>query len=580
VQNFIEGYGTDTLEALQNGRGERVKYFITESVPKDPRNLEMLKADNAMIHRFNGMLARGEIKQVHAMFPHVSLKEIRYHLMDLYKSNATGEPFYQIPRDHQNPHIADTLYRIKTHKKPYQPDADMRSFNQLILEAPEKLGIMEKLYKQGEKSKLRAIFPSVEDYEIRLWLDKHGRDGNKNASRIDKTPTQQNMAHDEWEGDILPDFTARGRKMLKALSLDEAREHHNLLGKFKGLYNSETQKVGRLDHATTKEGATEHAQAFLALSHIHSKLTGDSSLDTKTLTQHHQAAAAHFMAAVDVTKGLRDNHGVSHSKIADLHDGAAKTRWNMTGDHTSGDPKLKGDKGAEAFLSVGKEQVKGGLGKSLNLAKSILDSAIGKRLSSLRHSYGDMDHDTSIGSKENWNSQLQKHSPNINNGGVRSNGSGTRDEKISELHMSHALAHAHTEIADHFEKTTRSDTGALRDLALHLANKHLDYANKMHDHIEGHPKDYQKEAKENYLDHSGNGGVNKVATHSRAMANVSDTPEYHKAHTLLGNYLQHKRNNGSNGNSMKKSVEFINNTVENSLINSSNGEPLLYIGVE
>ncbi len=417
MENFIVGYGTNTISALRANVGDPVFYVLGEEF-KDDRTIDVIKSDSSEIHRFNAMLARGEVKEAHNRYPNITLNEMRSHLMSLYKSNIVGEPFVVIPEDHQNPYLGDTLYRMKQPKPPFNSDGDMRSFNQILLESPEKLEELSMYVRKGEESHLKREFPSVNFNEVKLWIDKHGEDGNKNASRRDKNPSQQNDTHDEWEGELEDDFTEAGRKMLKALG-------------------------------------------------------------TKDMT------------------------------------------------------------------------------KAFPFGKGLGDSPLGDRVGSMRHHYSDFSHNDSSSSKTHWSGLLSSHGPKIRDGKAHTQNGATTDDKIKGLCCAHSLAHAHIDIANHFEKSTRDQTGPMRDLSLHLSHAHLDHANKMHDFIDLHPQSQQSLGKSSYVDGGKSDGIHKVTVHSQAMSNVSGTTEYHDAHKLMHKYLEGNRNGGSNGNSMQKSVEFM-----------------------
>ena len=88
MKDHIVGFGTNSVNAIRAGRAEPVHYVLPDEVYQDKRNLKQLKEDHTSLNRFNGMLARGEVKEVFGEFPNITAPEIRDHLIGIYSNQS------------------------------------------------------------------------------------------------------------------------------------------------------------------------------------------------------------------------------------------------------------------------------------------------------------------------------------------------------------------------------------------------------------------------------------------------------------------------------------------------------------
>lgn len=91
MKNFIEDFGTDSVNAIRAGRGQEIHYVLSDVEYKDERTLKELKKDHITLNNFNARLARKEIKGLLGEFPNITASEIRGHLMGIYsQKNAAS----------------------------------------------------------------------------------------------------------------------------------------------------------------------------------------------------------------------------------------------------------------------------------------------------------------------------------------------------------------------------------------------------------------------------------------------------------------------------------------------------------
>jgi len=88
MKNHIVGFGTNSVAALKAGKGEIIHYVLPDELYQDKRTLAQLRRDHIALNRFNGMLARGEVKEVVGEFPNITAPEIRGHLIGIYSSQS------------------------------------------------------------------------------------------------------------------------------------------------------------------------------------------------------------------------------------------------------------------------------------------------------------------------------------------------------------------------------------------------------------------------------------------------------------------------------------------------------------
>jgi len=88
MKDHIVDFGTNSVNAIRAGRAEPIHYVLPDEVYQDKRTLGQLKKDHIGINRFNGMLARGEIKEVVGEFPNITASEMKGHLYNIYSNKS------------------------------------------------------------------------------------------------------------------------------------------------------------------------------------------------------------------------------------------------------------------------------------------------------------------------------------------------------------------------------------------------------------------------------------------------------------------------------------------------------------
>jgi len=88
MKDHIVGFGTNSVNAIRAGIAEPMHYVLPDEVYQDKRTLKQLKEDHIGLNRFNGMLARGEVKEVVGEFPNITAPEMRGHLYDIYSNKS------------------------------------------------------------------------------------------------------------------------------------------------------------------------------------------------------------------------------------------------------------------------------------------------------------------------------------------------------------------------------------------------------------------------------------------------------------------------------------------------------------
>lgn len=89
MKDHIVGFGTNSVNAIRAGMAETLHYVLPDEIYHDKRTLKQLKKDHISLNRFNGKLARGEIKEVVGEFPNITAPEIRGHLHGIYSNKST-----------------------------------------------------------------------------------------------------------------------------------------------------------------------------------------------------------------------------------------------------------------------------------------------------------------------------------------------------------------------------------------------------------------------------------------------------------------------------------------------------------
>lgn len=88
MKDHIVGFGTNSMNAIRAGLAETIHYVLPDEIYQDKRTLKQLKEDHISLNRFNGMLARGEVKEIAGEFPNITAPEIGGHLINIYSNQV------------------------------------------------------------------------------------------------------------------------------------------------------------------------------------------------------------------------------------------------------------------------------------------------------------------------------------------------------------------------------------------------------------------------------------------------------------------------------------------------------------